>query len=406
MDVISEETNCIHHIHNIVNCKIYSDVTNKSVDCVMKRNVRQADEISVNNSPSTLNVRMQTSIKHSSKVLILSDSHLKGCTEKINNQLGDMFRITGWIKPGGLAEEILDKPTMNLRNLNKRDVTVISAGANDVYMNNSNMALLKITKLIQNNCNTNIIIFGVPHRYDLLEYSCVNTAIQVFNSKLKKVATSFNCVTILECNYNREYFTNHGMHLNGRGKRLVSKQLASEISKLTVIEAIAPISLGWKVEQEHMVSSNVVNNETDIVGIDNPIKELKDEADKQVIEDQHDKETSGISANSLNTETVTNNNNAEIPTKSKRLRKAPIARSNDFFMVTPRSVSLGNESNLKIFAQNIRCLGNKIDELAINWIQDPPYILCLSEHHLSTEVIPSIIVDNYKQKELPNRFKY
>jgi hypothetical protein len=54
---------------------------------------------------------------------------------------------------------------MDLMNLNKRDVIVISAGANDVFVNNnSNVALFKITKLIQNNCNTNIIIFGVPHR--------------------------------------------------------------------------------------------------------------------------------------------------------------------------------------------------------------------------------------------------
>jgi len=63
------------------------------------------------------------------------------------------------------------------------------------------------------------------------------------------------------------------------------KQLASEVSKLTTIEAIAPISLGLKVEQEHVVSSNVINNETEIVGNDNPMKELKAEADKQVIED-------------------------------------------------------------------------------------------------------------------------
>jgi len=95
---------------------------------------------------------------------------------------------------------------MDLMHLNKRDVIVISAGAN-VYMNNSNVALLKITKLIQNNCNTNIIIYGVPHRYDLVEYSCVNRAIQAFNCKLKKVVTLFNYVTILECNYSREYFT-------------------------------------------------------------------------------------------------------------------------------------------------------------------------------------------------------
>ena len=141
------------------------------------------------------------------------------------------------------------------------------------------------------------------------------------------MATLFNYVTIFECNYNREYFAKHGMHLNGQGKRLVSKQLASEISKLTAINAIAPISLGWKVEQEHMVWSNVVNSETEIVGNDNP---MKDEADKQVIEDLHEKETNGVSVNSLNSEIVTNDDNAEIPTKSKRLRKAPIARYNDF----------------------------------------------------------------------------
>jgi len=130
--------------------------------------------------------------------------------------------------------------------LNKRDVIVI-----DMYMKNSNVTLLKITELIQNNCNTNIIIFGVLYRYDLVEYSRVNRAIQVFNCKLKKVATSFNYVTILECNYNREYFTNHGMHLNGSDKRLVSKQLASDISKLTAIEAIAPISGKWTRNMWH-----------------------------------------------------------------------------------------------------------------------------------------------------------
>ena len=64
-------------------------------------------------------------------------------------------------------------------------------------------------------------------------------------------------------------------------------------------------------------------------------------------------------------------------------------------MVTPRSDSVGNEAKLKIFVQNIRGLGNKIDELVINWVRDPPHILCLSEHHLSSEVIQGIIVDNY-----------
>ena len=119
MEGISKETNCFHHIPTILSGKIHSRVTNKSVNCVIKRNVRQADEISVNNSSSTANVCVQKSNKHSSKVVILGDSHLKECIEMINNHLGDTFRITGWFKPGTLAEEILDKPTMDLINLNK-----------------------------------------------------------------------------------------------------------------------------------------------------------------------------------------------------------------------------------------------------------------------------------------------
>jgi hypothetical protein len=82
---------------------------------------------------------------------------------------------------------------------------------------------MKIIKFTQNYGNTTVMILGIPHRHDLVEYSRVNRAIQVFNHKLKKVANSFKHVTITECHYNREYFTKHGMHLNRRGKGLVAK---------------------------------------------------------------------------------------------------------------------------------------------------------------------------------------
>jgi hypothetical protein len=351
IELVNEEASCGYHVPTILNGKIYSKVVNKSVNCAIKRNPRQAYEVSVNNFPPTVNVRLQTPNKSRSKVVILSGSHLKGCTDRINNHLSDKFRTTGWIKPGALAEEILDKQTVDLVNLKKRDVTVISAGAND-NMNNPNVALMKIIKFIQNNGNTNIMILGIPHRHDLVEYSCVNRAIQVFNCKLKKVANSFNHVTIMERNYNREYFTKHGMHLNRTGKGLVSKQLASEIWKLSATEEIPPISLGWKVVQEQVVSSYAVVHETRKVDndypmdelkivpdeqviedkhvVDHPMDELKIELDKQVIEDQHVKETSVTSVNPLNCGTVIEDNNADIPIKSYKLRKAPITRTDDF----------------------------------------------------------------------------
>ena len=56
--------------------------------------------------------------------------------------------------------------------------------------------------------------------------------------------------------------------------------------------ALAPRSLGVKVDQAHALLSNVINNETEIADNDNPRKELMDEADKHVIKEQHDEEPS------------------------------------------------------------------------------------------------------------------
>ena len=54
--------------------------------------------------------------------------------------------------------EIVDEPTRDLVSLNKSNVIVISAGANDIYKNNSKVALVKTIKFIQNNSLTNIIL--------------------------------------------------------------------------------------------------------------------------------------------------------------------------------------------------------------------------------------------------------
>jgi hypothetical protein len=92
--------------------------------------------------------------------------------------LSAKFRTIGWITPDAVAEEVLDSLTADLVDLKRCDVIVISAGANDVYRNNPNEALMKTVKFIQNSSNTKIMILGIPHRHDLVEYSCVSRAIQ------------------------------------------------------------------------------------------------------------------------------------------------------------------------------------------------------------------------------------
>jgi hypothetical protein len=110
-----------------------------------------------------------------------------------------------------------------------------------------------------NNSNTNTIIIDVPHRYDLSDHSCVNKAIQSFNGKLKNITTLYSYVTVIECNHGKEYFTSHGMHYNRRGKRLITKQVVSEISKLTAKREVVPISLGWLMDIEQVCPISLMN---------------------------------------------------------------------------------------------------------------------------------------------------
>jgi len=133
--------------------------------------------VEVNNNSST--------VKPKSKMVILSDSHQKGCLKMIKNLLGDSVIISGWTKPGARAEDILVGSNTDLMDLDKKDVIVISAGANDIYKNKSSEALHKVIQFMQRNYNTNIIMYGVPQRYDLLSSSCVNVAIHAFNIRLR-----------------------------------------------------------------------------------------------------------------------------------------------------------------------------------------------------------------------------
>jgi hypothetical protein len=60
---------------------------------------------------------------------------------------------------------------------------------------------------------------------------------------MKKIAKLFKHVTILEFSFTRKCFTQHGLHLNGYGRGLLAKQLASLIYKMSCQKTEEPIIL-------------------------------------------------------------------------------------------------------------------------------------------------------------------
>jgi hypothetical protein len=49
----------------------------------------------------------------------------------------------------------------------------------------------------QRTVNTNVILLGAPHRYDLPSLSCVNSEVKLFNERLQCLMLIFNHVRFL-----------------------------------------------------------------------------------------------------------------------------------------------------------------------------------------------------------------
>jgi hypothetical protein len=78
----------------------------------------------------------------------------------------------------------------------------------------------------------------------------INLEIQDFNMKLSKSAKLFRHVELVEMNFNRKYFTKHGLHLNNVGKEGLAKLTASQINKISNCRSKQNpvIFLQWKEE--------------------------------------------------------------------------------------------------------------------------------------------------------------
>jgi hypothetical protein len=109
--------------------------------------------------------------------MVTGDSHCMGSARIISDYLGGKYVVTVMIKPGAGALDIFTSTNSRYRHLTRKDVIIVQGGSNDVYRNNANLALTQIVNFCEELIYVNIIILDIPHRYDLIETSCVNSSI-------------------------------------------------------------------------------------------------------------------------------------------------------------------------------------------------------------------------------------
>jgi hypothetical protein len=66
------------------------------------------------------------------KVLILGDSHTRGCVSEVKNQLNNEYEVSGIVNPGSEMKNIKESAKMKMAQLTNDDIVVLWRGSNDV----------------------------------------------------------------------------------------------------------------------------------------------------------------------------------------------------------------------------------------------------------------------------------
>jgi len=90
------------------------------------------------------------------------------------------------VKWGANREVIVNTSTKIIEKLTKMDVVVVWGGTRDVGRKEMEKGFHHIKNFVENHRPTNVIVMGVPCRYDLEPKLWVSDEVNVYNRKLKK----------------------------------------------------------------------------------------------------------------------------------------------------------------------------------------------------------------------------
>ena len=182
------------------------------------------------------------------KIIIIGDSHAQGCAVRMHEYFPKNVEVRGYVKPGVSIDILFKTASKEINSLTKKHAIILWGGSNDVGNNNSKASLRNISHYVKNNSYTNIVLIGVPHRFDLPDTSCVNKEVGPFSNKLMKIVKPFKLATLLKFEPKREHITGHGMHLNATGKASTAKLIVNWVNSVFIQKREKPFILGWKVK--------------------------------------------------------------------------------------------------------------------------------------------------------------
>ena len=161
------------------------------------------------------------------KTVLIGDSHLKGFSSELKSMLKKGYELISIVKPGANSNILRESFQETVKQLSQKDLLVLGCGTNDLELDNFGLLFQNMRNYLSTVSHTNILLLGLPFRYNLSNSSIVNSKILLINKKLQKLTNAFPYTRFLETHNDNKLFTNHGLHRNRLGKKLTSTQIAS-----------------------------------------------------------------------------------------------------------------------------------------------------------------------------------
>jgi len=139
-------------------------------------------------------------------------------------------------------------------------VLIISCGTNDYESDNFKSTFQNIRECISPLMHTNILVLGIPFRFDLQNSTMVNSEICKINKKLSKLANTSPNIGFLDSNNNSKLFTKHGLHRNNYDKQIIVTQIANYILSIFKQKSLPSIPLAWYTPTEVSIDEYQKNN--------------------------------------------------------------------------------------------------------------------------------------------------
>ena len=276
------------------------------------------------------------------RIFVLGDSHACGIACELLHQSTHRLNTIGYVKPNAGLTLLLNTVKDESSKLTKTDTIIVIGGSNDIDKSVRSKNLTSILKFLEDTQNTNVILVEVPVRYDTGVRPHINEQIESYNTKLHKVTKSFKHVRLIKVTTNREHFTKHRLHLNYKGKEIMSKELLKTLLTKHESQKVASIPVPWKKESTNVdaqIIKNVKSNEslnTDM-GVEDE-SEISEISNTNCIETKIDTDAELKEALNSNAQQEDNQESRRNPTKNnkeigrnlKLQRNCPKVKNNDF----------------------------------------------------------------------------